>query len=81
MKNITLSVPDEVYREARIAAARHDTSVSALVASLLQEIATGQPRQTARVTAIDAAFDQASAFSAADRLNRDQVNDRSLSRL
>lgn len=35
MKNITLSVPDEVYRKARIAAARRDTSVSALVAEFM----------------------------------------------
>jgi hypothetical protein len=80
MKNITLSVPDEIYREARIVAARQDTSVSALVASLLHEIATGQPRQAARATAIDAAFDQVPAFSASDRLTRDQVHDRSFSR-
>lgn len=80
MKNITLSVPDEIYREARIVAAKQDTSVSALVASLLHEIATGRPRPTERTAAIDAAFDQISAFSAADRLTREQTHDRSLSR-
>lgn len=35
MKNITVSVPDEVYRQARIRAAERDTSVSALVREFL----------------------------------------------
>jgi len=80
MKNITLSVPDEIYREARVAAARQDTSLSALVASILHEIATGQPRHTTRHAAIDTAFSAVTHFAAADRLSRDQVNDRALGR-
>lgn len=80
MKNITLSVPDEIYREARITAARQDTSVSALVASILHEIATGQPRHVGRAAAIDAAFASVTDFSASDRLSRDQVNDRTFTR-
>lgn len=35
MKNITVSVPDDVYRAARIRAAESGTSVSALVAAHL----------------------------------------------
>ena len=80
MKNITLSVPDEIYREARLTAARQDTSVSALVASILHEIATGQPRHASRATAIDAAFATVTDFSASERLSRDQVNDRAFTR-
>jgi hypothetical protein len=38
MKNITISVPDDVYRNARIAAARLDTSVSALVGKFLKSM-------------------------------------------
>ena len=38
MKNITVSVPDEVYRQARVAAAQHDTSVSALVVAYLERL-------------------------------------------
>jgi len=80
MKNITLSVPDNIYREARLTAARQDTSVSALVATLLHELATGQPRHTARAATIDAAFATVSDFAAADRLSRDQVHDRAFTR-
>ncbi len=35
MKNITLSLDDETYRQARIRAAEQNTSVSALVKQLL----------------------------------------------
>jgi len=35
MKNITISVPDEVYRQARVWAAQHGTSLSATVGRLL----------------------------------------------
>lgn len=80
MKNITLSVPDDVYRKARLAAARRDTSVSALVATILEEIATGRPRHASHAAAIDAAFASVTEFSASDRLTRDQVNDRAFMR-
>ena len=41
VKNITVSVPDDVYRRARITAAEQGTSVSALVARHLQDLAEG----------------------------------------
>jgi hypothetical protein len=42
VKNITVSVDDETYRRARMAAAANDTSVSALVGGFLREIADPQ---------------------------------------
>jgi hypothetical protein len=50
MKNITLSVDDETYRQARLLAAKREQSVSALVRDLITEsasnpaLATGEPR-------------------------------------
>jgi hypothetical protein len=38
MKNITVAISDHIHREARVWAARHDTSVSAVVAFLLQNL-------------------------------------------
>ncbi len=38
MRNITVSIPDNTYNRARVYAARHDTSVSAIVAHLLDKI-------------------------------------------
>jgi hypothetical protein len=35
-RNITLALPDQLIREARILAAEQDTSISAIVAGLLQ---------------------------------------------
>jgi hypothetical protein len=80
MKNITLSVPNEIYRKARLAAAKRETSVSAMVAVILEELATGRPKHTGRAAAIDAAFDAVSDFEASDRLTREQVHDRALIR-
>ena len=37
MKNITVSVPDDVYRAARIRAAERSSSVSAVVAEYLRD--------------------------------------------
>lgn len=37
-KNITLSMPDDLVRRAKILAASRDTSVSALVADLLRQL-------------------------------------------
>ncbi|HEV2208085.1 MAG TPA: DUF6364 family protein [Verrucomicrobiae bacterium] len=41
MKNITISLDDEVYRQARIKAAEQNTSVSALVKSYLERLIRG----------------------------------------
>ena len=40
MRNITASVPDDVYTSARIYAARHNTSVSAMFAHYLFSLRT-----------------------------------------
>lgn len=37
-RNITLSLPDELIRKAKVLAAQRDTSVSALVGSLLTQL-------------------------------------------
>ena len=39
MKNITVSVPDEVYRRARVRAAEQGRSLSALVSDFLRAVA------------------------------------------
>ena len=38
MRNITVSVDDGVYHRARVFAAKYDTSVSALVADILEKL-------------------------------------------
>jgi len=41
MKNITVSVPDDVYQRARVHAAEQGRSVSALVAEYLTSLSEG----------------------------------------
>jgi hypothetical protein len=77
VKNITVSVPDEVYRAARIAAAGQDTSVSALVASYLRSFTTSDEefeRLRRREQEIIAGID--AHFSMKDNVSRDALHDR-----
>lgn len=78
MKNITVSVPDDVYRSARVAAAQRDTSVSALVVAYLEQL-SGRMNEFARLEALQR---EAQAgirqFRASGRLSRDEVHDRAV---
>jgi hypothetical protein len=78
VKNVTVSVPDDVYRNARIAAAQRDTSVSAMVVAYLEQL-SGRMDEFTRLEAlqheVQAGIHQ---FSASNRLSRDQVHDRAV---
>lgn len=78
MKNITVSVPDEVYQRARVHAAEQGRSVSALVAEFL----TGLCDRDAEFMRLEAlqhrVQSEVTRFRASDRLTRDQVHDRAL---
>lgn len=79
MRTITLSVPDEIYRQARIHAAEQGTSVSALVAAHLRSL-SGLDTELARLAALQRrTFESVKEFSAGDRLDRDAVHERALS--
>ncbi len=78
MKNITVSVPDEVYRRARIRAAEQGRSVSALVAEYLQGLAD-QDAEFARLEALRRRVQaEITHFRAGDRVSRDELHDRAL---
>jgi len=78
VKNITVSVPDHVYRNARVAAAQRDTSVSALVVTYLERL-SGWMEEFARLEALQHEVQaEIGQFRAADRLGRDEVHDRAL---
>lgn len=83
MKNITLSINEETYRQSRIKAAEAGTSVSALVRAFLTRLVQGQSTETdfdrlKRLQDETIALIRANhpGFSAADRLTRDQIHDR-----
>ena len=78
MRNITVSVPDEVYRAARIRAAEEGRSVSGMVAAYLRSLAgpdAGFARMEEQERRIQA---QIKRFRASDRLTRDEVHDRAV---
>ena len=73
MRNITVSIDDDTYRRARVAAAQKDTSVSALVKAYLERLAaeeTETERLKRREREIRA---QITGFSAGERHSREDV--------
>lgn len=78
MKNITVTVPDDVYREARIRAAESGTSISAMVGEYLRNLNA----RSAEFARLELQQEQIQAeierFSGADRLDRDAAHGRAV---
>jgi plasmid stability protein len=78
VRNITVSVSDDVYRSARIRAAELGKSVSALVAEFLSSISEREA-EFARLAAKQQRIQrEIRGFRARDRLTRDDVHDRAV---
>ena len=76
MKNITISVTDELYRAVRVRAAERDTTVSALVRGYLEQLACDKS-EFERLKRLEAeTIASIENFSAGDRLTREEVHDR-----
>jgi hypothetical protein len=76
VRSITVSVPDDVYRNARMAAEQRDTSVGALVVAFLEQL-SGRTDEVARLEALQHEVQAGiGEFRAADRLGRDEVHGR-----
>lgn len=76
MKNITVSIDDELYRRARVRAAELDSSVSAVVRKFLTEFAGEETDFERRKRLQDETLARIRAFRAGDRLTRDEVHER-----
>ena len=76
MKNVTVSLDDETYRRARMAAAQRDTSVSALVKRFLQQLGSEETEIERLKREERALRERITAFRAADRLSREDVHRR-----
>lgn len=78
VKNLTVSVPDEVYRSARVHAAKSGRSVSAMVAEYLRSLYEREgefarlEEQQRRIHA------EITAFRGGDRLDRDTLHERAV---
>ena len=78
VKNVTVSLPDDVYRAARVRAAEGDSSLSALVAAYLRSLGGGEA-EFARLEARQKAVQKRiTHFRAADRLSRDELHERAV---
>lgn len=80
MKNITVSVPEEVIHRAKIRAALLNTSVSALVRQSLEQIA-GEETEFERLRSREQQIREElsrrhTAFSGSDRVSRDEAHQR-----
>jgi plasmid stability protein len=78
MKNITVTVPDDVYRNARIRAAERGTSVSSLVAEYLCSLSAREAEFSRLEAQQQQIQSQISRFRARDRLDRNQLHDRAV---
>jgi plasmid stability protein len=76
VKNITVSLPDNVYRKARIRAAERDTSVSALVKQFLIGLTEEESEFERRKRLQTEVLATITGFEAGDRVSRDEVHDR-----
>lgn len=80
MKNITVSVEDEVYHRARIRAAELRTSVSAIVREKLIEVAAEESEnerlKRLEKETLDRVRERGGSYSASKRLKRDELHDR-----
>jgi hypothetical protein len=78
VKNITVAVPDEVYREARVRAAERGSSVSALVAEFLRSLGEGDAEFVRLEAQQRRVQSEITRFRAGDRIGRDELHDRAL---
>ena len=78
MKNITVTVADDVYRAARIRAAGDGTSVSALVARYLASLASLDAEKMRLEEQQRRLQREITHFRAGDRLGREEIHDRAV---
>lgn len=78
MRNITVSVPDDVYRAARIRAAERGSSVSALVAEYLRGLSDRDLEFSKLEEQQRRVQQQIRRFRAGDRLAREEVHGRAV---
>lgn len=78
MRNITVSVPDEVYRQARIKSAEQGRSVSALVAEFLTSLGDTGDEFDRLVSQQEEVLAEIERFRAGDRLERDEIHERAV---
>jgi plasmid stability protein len=78
VKNITVTVPDDVYRDARVRAAERGSSVSALVGDFLRSLSDREAEFTRLEVQQRTVQQRIERFRAGDRLSRDELHGRAV---
>jgi plasmid stability protein len=78
MRNITVSVNEEIHRRARIRAAERGTSLSAAVREFLIAFAGGETDFERRKRLQEETLASIGRFRAGDRLSREDVHNRAI---
>jgi plasmid stability protein len=78
MKNITVSVPEDVYRSARVRAAEDGSSVSALVTHYLRSLEERESEFSRLEKLQGQVFAEIEQFRGADQLSRDELHGRAI---
>ncbi|MCH2156114.1 MAG: DUF6364 family protein [Opitutales bacterium] len=78
MKNITVSLDNDAYRNARVFAAEHDTSVSALVKEYLQSLTDTSKHQQIELTQrqdalLKAITERHKGFTSSENVTREEL--------
>jgi len=76
MKNITVSIDDETYRQARIRAAEQNTSVSALVREFLEGIVSRWRSADSAADELFDVLDRGVSYRASNRMTREESHER-----
>jgi len=80
VKNITVSLPDDAYRRARIKAAERDTTVSALVREFLLKLGEDESDYERRRRLQTEVLASLKDFRAGNRVTREEAHERNARR-
>jgi hypothetical protein len=78
MRNVTVSVPDEIYRRARVKAAELGRSLSSVVAEYLATLSAADDEFERLRAQQEEVLSEIESFRAADRLDRDELHERAV---
>lgn len=78
MRTITVSVPDEIYRQARIRSAEQGRSLSALVTEFLASLEDSGAKFDRLLSQQEEVLAELECFRAGDRLQHDELHERAV---
>jgi predicted CopG family antitoxin len=76
VKNITLSVSEDVYRRARLKAAAENTSLSRVVSRFLEDYGAEEERIAAARAQMETLFRKVKGFGVGKKIPREEIHAR-----